>query len=251
MRLKLDEAGHVVVQDGKPVYIADDNKEIAFDAAATVATITRLNGESRSHREAKEAAVAALKPFEGMDPVAAKRAIDLAKNLDDKKLIDAGEAERVKAETISAIEAKYAPVLQENETLRTSLHNEMIGGSFTRSKFISEKVAIPADLMEARFGKNFKIDGGKVVSVDNSGNQIYSRSKPGELADFEEALSILVESYPNRDHILKGNNNGGGGTRPGQGGSVAKTLTRQEYNNLPADQQHAKVMKEGFTVVDA
>jgi uncharacterized protein with von Willebrand factor type A (vWA) domain len=31
MKLKLDEAGHVVVSDGKPVYLADDGKEIVFD----------------------------------------------------------------------------------------------------------------------------------------------------------------------------------------------------------------------------
>ena len=29
MKLKLDENGHVVVQDGKPVYVHDDGKEVA------------------------------------------------------------------------------------------------------------------------------------------------------------------------------------------------------------------------------
>lgn len=32
MKLKLDENGYVVVQDGKPVYVHDDGKEVAFDA---------------------------------------------------------------------------------------------------------------------------------------------------------------------------------------------------------------------------
>ena len=50
MKLKLDEQGHVVLQDGKPVYIHDDGKEVAFDAPATVATITRLNGEAKVQR---------------------------------------------------------------------------------------------------------------------------------------------------------------------------------------------------------
>ena len=41
MKLKLDDKGAVVVQDGKPVYVTDDGKEIAFDAPATHATPSR------------------------------------------------------------------------------------------------------------------------------------------------------------------------------------------------------------------
>jgi hypothetical protein len=42
MKLKLDDKGQVVVQDGKPVYVADDGKEIVFDYPATLQTISRL-----------------------------------------------------------------------------------------------------------------------------------------------------------------------------------------------------------------
>jgi hypothetical protein len=37
MRLKFDDTGHVVVEDGKPVYILGDESELAFDAGAAVA----------------------------------------------------------------------------------------------------------------------------------------------------------------------------------------------------------------------
>ena len=58
MKLKLDDKGNVVLQDGKPVYVHDDGKEVAFDAPTTVATISRLNGEARTNRERAEAAEA-------------------------------------------------------------------------------------------------------------------------------------------------------------------------------------------------
>jgi len=32
MKLKLDVNGHIVVQDGKPVYVKDDGQGVAFDA---------------------------------------------------------------------------------------------------------------------------------------------------------------------------------------------------------------------------
>lgn len=210
MKLKLDDAGHVVVSEGKPVYVHDDGKEVAFDAPATVAKIGQLNGEAKGHRERAEAAEAKLKPYEGItDPAAALKALTTVKNLDDKQLVAAGEVEKVKEEAIKAVEAKYAPILAERDTLKTELYGEKIGGSFSRSKFIADKIAIPADMVQARFGQNFEIKDGKVVAKDFHGNPIFSRSKPGEVADFEEAIETLVDQYPQKDHILKGTGNQG------------------------------------------
>ena len=54
VKLKLDENGHVVVSEGRPVYVYDDGKEVAFDAPSTVAKIGQLNAEAKSHRERAE-----------------------------------------------------------------------------------------------------------------------------------------------------------------------------------------------------
>jgi hypothetical protein len=40
MKLKLDANGNVVVENGMPVYIHDDGKEIPFDAVAAMTKIT-------------------------------------------------------------------------------------------------------------------------------------------------------------------------------------------------------------------
>ncbi|WP_237133801.1 DUF6651 domain-containing protein [Pseudohongiella sp. O18] len=246
MKLKLDADGHVVVQDGKPVYVDNDGKEIAFDAPGTVATISRLNGEAKSHRERAEAAEKTLKTFEGIDdPAAAIKALSTVKNLDDKKLVDAGEVEKVKAEAIKAVEDKYAPVVQERDKLKGDLYQEKIGGSFSRSKAISEKFIIPADMVQARFGNNFKVEDGKVVAFDQSGNKIFSRAKPGEVAEFDEALEILVDQYPYKENILKGSaaSGGGAGSQSGSGGAGKRTFTREQFGALsPAEQ--AKVAGE-------
>ena len=73
MKLKLDANGNVVVENGMPVYIDDDGKEIPFDAVAAMTKITSLNGEAKTHREAKEAAEANLAKFPGItDPAKAR-----------------------------------------------------------------------------------------------------------------------------------------------------------------------------------
>lgn len=245
MKLKLDENGSAILQDGKPVYVHDDGKEVAFDAAGTVATISRLNGEAKSHRERAEAAEKIAKAFEGIDDAeAARKALETVRNLDDKKLVDAGEVEKVKAEAIKAVEERFAPVVEEHKKLQGELYQERIGGAFSRSAMIQEKFAIPADLVQARFGDAFKIEDGKVVAYDQAGNKIYSRANPGEEAGFEEALDIIVDQYPYKEHILKGSGaTGGGGTNGTKGGGSATNNPFQKGDGYNLTEQ-ARLLRE-------
>lgn len=248
MKLKLDDQGHAVLQDGKPVYVHDDGKEVAFDAVSTVATITRLNTEAKTHREGKEAAEKALKAFDGIeDGAAAKKALDLVSKLDQKKLVDAGEIDTVRNEISKAFQAQLDEVGTKAATFEKQLYEEKIGGAFSRSKYIGEKLAIPADLVQSRFGSAFKIEDGKTVAYDNHGNKIYSRARPGEPADFDEAIETLVEQYPHRDHILKGTGASGSGAsnNGGNGGNGKKSLNRSQFDALDPQGKHAHVSAGG------
>ncbi|MFW2082258.1 DUF6651 domain-containing protein [Acinetobacter guillouiae] len=237
MKLKtvtIENKTYAEVNDqGLPIYIHDDGKELAHDAPQTVAKIAQLNGEAKTNRERYEKAESSLKAFEGIeDPIAAKKALETLKNFDDKKLVDAGEVEKIKSEAIKAVEEKYAPVVQERDAFQAQLHNELIGGGFARSKFIQDQVSVPADMIQAQFGKSFKIEEGKVVAYGADGQKIFSRTRPGEVADFDEALETLVGGYQYKDSILKGSQAGGGGFQGGGQGGAAKSLadckTREE-----------------------
>lgn len=254
MKLKMIEIEgkqYAELVDGKPVYIHDDGKESPFDAPGTVATITRLNGEAKSHRERAEAAEKSLKGFEGIENAdEARKALATMKNLDDKKLVDAGEIEKVRAEAIKAVEDKYSPIVQERDSLKNALVSEKVGGSFARSKLIADKLAIPADLVQARFGDRFKLEGDAVVAYDQSGNKLFSRANPGEVAGFDEALEIIIEQYPYRDSIMKGSGASGGGAQGGgSGNSGSKTVNRATFESMSSAQQMAHV-KGGGEVTD-
>jgi hypothetical protein len=155
-------------------------------------------------------------------------------NLDAKKLVDAGEIEKVKAEISKAFQqqidetkkasaAQIEEISQKRQQLEQQLYAEKVGGAFARSKLIAEKLAIPPDLVEARFGKQFVIEDGKVIGMDMQGNKLYSSSRIGELADFDEALEMLVNQYPYKESILKGTGASGGGANgnAGSGGALA------------------------------
>jgi len=233
MKLKLDADGHAVLQDGKPVYIAEDGRETAIDVAGTVATITRLNGEAKANRERFEAAEKAVKAFDGItDPASAIKALATMQNLDAKKLIDSGEVDKANAARDKGWQDKVTAAETRASANEAALYSERIGGAFARSKFIADKAAIPADFLQSRFGQHFKVEDGKTAAYDHAGNRIYSRTKPGEVAEFEEAIEMLVDAHPQRDSILKGNTNGGSGARNSGGGSAANTMTLAAFEAL-------------------
>ena len=241
-----------VNEQGLPVYVHDDGKEVGFDATHAVQKISSLNAEAKTHREAKEAAETSLKAFEGLDVEKAKQALTTVQNLDAKKLIDAGEAERVRNEAIASVtqsfEQKYNPQIEQltkdRDTYQQQLHSELIGGGFARSKYIADKSAVPADVFQAMFGKNFKVEDGKPTAYDNNGQKIYSRTNHGDAAGFDEALEILVGGYQHKDSLLKGSQAGGGGFNGQSGQGGGKSMSRQGFEQLsPTDK--ASFMKSG------
>jgi hypothetical protein len=231
--IEIEGKVYAEVNGDKPIYVHDDGREVPFDAAQTVATISRLNGEAKTHREAKEQFEAIAKQFEGVNAEDAKKALETMKNLDAKKLVDAGEIETVKKQIIESFQPQLQQLTAERDAATQRLHTELIGGGFARSKFIQDNIAVPADMLQATFANNFKIEEGKVVAYGVDGNKIYSRTRHGEPADFDEALETLVGGYQYKDSILKGSQAGGAGFQGqgGQGGvkkSLADCKTREE-----------------------
>ena len=246
LKLKLDAEGKAIVQEGKPVYTDDTGKDVVFDADHAVTKIAQLNGESKGHREAKEAAEAKLVAFKDItDPVAAAKAVATLKNIDDKTLVDAGKVEEIKLAAIKATEEKFAPYVEQAKFFETALYDEKIGGAFARSSLIAgdkATLSIPADMVQARFGKHFSMKDGKVIATDHQGNQIYSKARPGDAADFDEALGFLVDQYPHRDSILKSSGASGGGSGGNQNGNNAsgkKEITRAEFDAMAPLQKAA------------
>jgi hypothetical protein len=235
MPFKFDDKGQVVLQEVSgqkmPVFIHPDGREAPFDGDTTVANTGRLNGEAKSHREGKEAAELKLRAFDGIeDAEAARKAIELAKNIKEGDLVAAGKVQEIKdaaartaqeqvAAATRAAQEREKALTEQNTTLTNQLNNHIIGGSFTTSKFIGEKLAIPADIAQKVFGDRFKVEAGKLIPLDQTGNPIFSATRHGEHADFEEAIAVMVAAYPNKEMILKGSGASGGGAGGGGGGA--------------------------------
>jgi hypothetical protein len=191
MKLKLTNEGHAVVRNGRPVYIGDDG-EIAFDAAGSVAAISRLNAE------------------------------------------------------LAAARSESLKIVSERDQLQKSLVAETVGARLARSK-VAEKLALPLDIVQARFSGAFTIENGDLTAYDDAGQKLYSRANPGKVAQFEEAIEILIDRHPSRQHILKGTEAvigmNGSATAPGS------SITRAAFAALPPSKQ-METARSGVKIVD-
>ena len=233
MKLKTDEHGAVVLEDGKPVYVHDDGKEIPFDAAQAFNKIKELNSENKTWRQKYEETEKKLEPFQDLDPEVARKALDTVKHLEDKQLIDAGEVETVKKNlaasyeenlnnTKKSYEQKMKELDQKLQQQNNNIEELLLLGAFERSPFIREKTNLTPDIAYASFKKGLQVEydkeGKPHVVGYTDGEKLFSRKDPGKLADPEEAIEMIISSYPHKDRILKASGAGGSGGGPGGDG---------------------------------
>lgn len=231
------DGDHIALEDGNPVYIQSDGTRMRFEAS----TIGRLNGEARTNRERAEKAERSLKDFEGMDAKAAREALEWRSKVDQKSLVDAGEVDKVRDE----ISKNYTGQISERDKrigdLTTELNSLKKANAFNGSDYIDKNVAMPRDMLRKYFDENFRIgEDGKMTAFGADGNKLYSKTRAGEDANFDEAIEQLIERSPYKDHILKApeqrgtGNHGGGGNRAG-----GATMSKAAFAALPAMDQAA------------
>jgi hypothetical protein len=244
MKLKLDGSGNAVLQDGKPVYVHDDGKEVAFDAPAAVGKIKELADDRDNWRKEAGKSKDALQQWEPLgDPKAAREMIERAKSIKQGELIEAGQLDKVKQEIQSAYEATLGMPLAEFKhlingfpTIASALNHERgrvrqltVGSQFGKSGYFAAlepgkepRTFLTPDLAEKVFGEYFEpADGGRVVAKVN-GNVLQSRDKPGEPASFDEAIGMLIDSLPHKNAILRDVGGAGSGALGGAAANGAK-----------------------------
>lgn len=248
---KKDADGKIVTNEaGDPIYVNTAGQELSLGTD----TVARLNNEAKTNRERAEEAERKLKPFEGLDAAAAKDAIDKLSKVDQKKLIDSGEVDKVRTEVSKLFEGQIAEKDKTNAELSSRVETMTRNNAFRSSKFIADQIAVPADMIQATFGGNFKVEGDKLVPYYANGEKVYSKKRGGEVADFDEALEIIVDGYAHKDHILKGGNHSGSGNQ-GKGGTTGggRIVRREAFEAMgPVDQANtAEAASKGeLTIAD-
>lgn len=263
MKLKLDEHGHVVIIDGKPIYVHDDGQEIPFDAESAVRKISNLTEEKQRHfnnfKEVSEKLSlygdmdpeqiqTKLHSFEDIDPDEARRALETVANLKDGDLVRAGQVETLKAEMNKAFvekekeinkswEKKVQQITDLLHTKDSTIYELMVNSRFAASPTIANKTILPPDIAAKYFSEHFKVEGegtnARVVGFLGD-ERIFSKERPGEIATFEEALGVIIDAYPMKDRILSVP---GGGSGAGGNTGTSQGARRDMLASLPATER--------------
>lgn len=265
MKLKLDDKGNVVLENGHPVYVTEDGKEIAFDVPKLVNDMQALRSENTGKRKDIENLTAQLKTFEGIEPEKAKRGLELLSLYDEGKLKDSAKLDELKATIEASYKGKFddqekrlgeeiAKLKGEIEAKDNAVRRMVIKGLFDASVFLKEKTVLPPDMAFATFGSMVEVEDvdGDLRAVGKiNGQPIFSRKDPGKPATGDEIIEAIIDSYPMKDRILAGAP-GGSGTPPNNardGGSGGKTIKRSQFDAMNPTEKHSFV-RGGGSVVD-
>ena len=135
-----------------------------------------------------------------------------------------------------------AAVVKERDIHKLSL-------MFHESRRVHETMEWPADMVGSMFSDNFRFEDGKPVAYV-SGQKVFSRERPGEVADFDEAVELLARNAPHAALLFK-KAGGAGSAAQGQSGELrgGNALSRRDFEALTPKARMAHI-KAGGTVFD-
>jgi hypothetical protein len=263
MPWNLDESGMIAVQDGNPVWTYEDGDKAGtsapVDFGKTMSSIAKITQESVSRKDKLREYDERYSPLAGIDNIAdfvtqGRAAMETVANYDDKKILDAGEVQKIKDQAnqvwqskIDNLQTSHMNVLTERENMiaqkSEQINKLIIKGGFDRSTFLNEKTLLPSDVAYSFLGNSFiveEVDGEiRGYGLDAAGNKLMSGKNPAEYADVEEAIEILVMSHPQKDRILRMDANGSGATET-KNGSQSDLLA--QYKKAKEGGEHQKMV---------
>ena len=267
--LKKDDDGNPVFEekDGQmlPVYVDPDGQDLPLDPPAMYQKIQDMGKNNQKDRKKYAELRDQFKIFEGIDDLGdwkkkAEEALVTVQNLADKDLIDARKVEELKKDINSAWEEKLSlkdtaindmqkEHVVEIENLNKKIRTLLVSNKFASSKHFngSEKVTVlRPDIGEAYFGKYFAVEEVNNEPVVRAYYEpthetlVISKVNPGEPADFEEALGMIIDRDPDKESLLRGAKGGSGG----QGGSGEE----EEVNDIKKLQEQLATARENGNV---
>lgn len=125
----------------------------------------------------------------------------------------------------------------------------LVSKHFATSEYAGS-LKIPHEISAAAFGDSFRIKDGQLVAFGAGGGDIpmYSPTRYGEIANFDEALAGLVAAYPNKEMILPGEK------PPAAAGAaqsqVGQSVTRAQFDSMPQETR-ARFLQSGGRIGDA
>lgn len=236
MKLKTDESGNLLTVEKNgtimPILVREGQEDAPLDFAYLISHNKRLSDERDAaikQSDSLKSKLEGFSEFEAYDFDQIKRALDTHTQFEHGELLQAGKLDELKtkirqsfednearlksthesqlqekAEALKSATAKFESLLMQNAFNST---NALEGTIFER---------VP-DTARKNYSDRFRVQDDRVVGLDESGEVIISRSRPGEPAEFDEALTQIISSDPNHENYRLSTGASGIGAQSGNG----------------------------------
>jgi hypothetical protein len=235
VKIKTDDNGNGVLEDGLPVFEFDDGSTSTVDVAGAFKSFDKKTANFNEERDRHSAKLKELKTdlkkFDGVDIEKYNEGMEKIKAIADQKLLDESGAEALKKnmrsifdEELQGVHKSYKKTMTEKdqfvENLNSIVYDLAIKNKFATNPHFSGESPVtiyPPEDAAKIYGPNFKTEiKGKKLTItahDNEGNVILSKKKHGEPADFNEAIAQIIDNESKIKPILRSAKTGGPVTR--------------------------------------
>lgn len=170
--------------------------------------------------EAAKAVLGQLDELGGLDNI--KALVQKQKDDETKALEAKGEWERLKERmagehktAVKGLEDTIADLRNQLAAKDSQIVELSIGTQFSQSQFIASELTLTPSKARVVYGDYFDVVDGQVVGYDKprgAANRTAIVDASGEPVAFEAALKKIVESDPDRDHLIKAKVKSGAGS---------------------------------------
>lgn len=231
VKIKLDENGTAVLEDGLPVFEFDDGSTSVLDVAGAFKgfdkKLANFNEERDRHAAKAKELKDQLKKYNGVDIDKYNEGMEKIKAIADQKLLDESGAESLKKsmrsifdEELQGVHGQYKKTLTEKDEaindLNSIVYDLAIKNEFAIDPHFSGSTPLtiyPPEDAAKIYGNNFKTEiTGKslrVIALDDKGAPILSKKNHGEPASFREAMAQIIETQAKTKPILRNAKTGG------------------------------------------
>lgn len=167
-----------------------------------------------------------LEKFEGIDPLKYREMSEKEKKILEKKLIEAGEVDKVIEQRIAAMredhDNKLKTVSSERDILQTRLSSVLIDSHVKSAAIALGALPTAVDDVVLRAKATFQVKDGNVVALNSKGEVIYGKDGTTPLG-VDDWVKALKTSAPHLFEGMKGAGASGGGR--GQSGQDLSKLS--------------------------
>ena len=213
------------------LYTQGDDKKYYLGVEGMVSS-SRLEEFRTNNIDLKKA----LEKFEGINPDRYREMAETERKLKEKKMIDAGEIDKVVAERVAAMKADNEKVIgdltKSNESLTARLSSVLIDSAVKSAAVAAGVVSTAVDDVVLRAKTTFQVKDGNVVALNDKGEVVYGKDGTTPLTIGEWVTNLKKTAT----HLFEGMRGSGapGGKGPGGVDTSKMTATQKISAGLAA-----------------